>query len=502
MSIHSLDASKIFSNMKHVAIASLIIMLFIFIMGTDSDSSGASTGADSKRTESNSKSVLPIEHVIVVIQDGRSFDHYFGTYPGVNGITNQTAIPENPFNKEDGRLIKPFHLESTRTLSPLRTAIFNRLAYNNGSMGGFAYAQNLYGYNGSMTMGYYNYQDIPYYWSLASQYVLADNFFSPTMATGLTNYLYFYAWDQPIGSATSILPKQGLDVDTVFDQLQKHHIDWRVYMRNYDPSLNYTNPLVRTKDVPDTQVVRNPLLAIPRFVNNETLNSKIQDLSEYFSELRNNSDDFPHVAYILAPGFNEMAPSDLKSGQEFVTSLILALMQSKYWQDSVLILTYANSGGWYDHVRPPYREEGQRQNGFRVPALIISPYAKRGYVDSTLYDSGSILRFIEYLFNIPSHPSHITANNMLNAFDFESSPREPFIPPMSYTQQSAMKSVSRQAVDTSGVQMIYGTILAILLAAGIVLFLNYRTTAPLSHWWHTRKGGGGGGGQSEWRRGL
>ena len=322
----------------------------------------------SASTKSVEKSKIPINHIIVVMQGGRSFNHYFGTYPGVNGLSKDIKIPVNPVDLENLKYIKPFHLESMKTTRLLDDYKFNVMAYNNGLMNGFIYVQNLYGKEGKNVMGHYDYRDIPYYWNLASEYVLADNFFSPTMRKGLANYLYLYA-AQSENYLTSFIPPQGLDISTIFDSLENKNINWKVYMRNYDPNLNYTNKMVTTKQISDAQIIKNPLLAIPRFVQNQTLNSHIVDVEEYFNDLANNN--LPNVAYIMLSGLNEQAPSNLGTGQELVASLVFALMKSKFWNNSVFIITYDGSGGRYDHVAPPTSTSTSNKNtpqyGFRVP---------------------------------------------------------------------------------------------------------------------------------------
>lgn len=431
-----------------------------------------------------SQSKIPVDHIIVVMQGGRSFDNYFGTYPGVNGLSKDTNIPVNPFDFENLKYMKPFHLEGVKTTRPLSDYKFNVMAYNNGSMDGFIHTQNLYGRDGNNVIGYYDYRDIPYYWNLASKYVLADNFFSATMRSGLVNYLHLYAGETQT-FLSSFIPPQGIDIYTIFDSLEKKNIDWKVYMRNYDSTINYTNKMVTTKQISDTQIMKNPLLAIPRFVQNQTLNSHITDAGEYFNDLVNNS--LPNVAYIMLPGLNEQAPSNLATGQEFVASLVFNLMKSQYWKNSVFILTYDGAGGWYDHVAPPMLKSTDKnipKFGFRVPTLIISPYAKEGYIDNTLYDTTSILKFIEYTYGIsPLSNRDAVANNLLNAFEFNKPPREPFIPPKVYTppldsqnqnQEDGIPSPRKFSSDT--VQMIYGTGLAItvLLFLGIISLLQLK----------------------------
>jgi phospholipase C len=460
-----------------LAISLSVIITFSIVAASSYMGEESITYAQEQPPENNSMKA-PIKHVIVVIQGGRSFDHYFGTYPQANGFPEGLKMPSNPFDDNNSRHIVPYRLESTKTASPLVGERYDKIAYNNGAMDAFVFVNELFGYAWDTVMGYYDFRDLPYYWNLASGYVLADNFFSPTMKSGLTNYLYMYAGDN-YGYDRSIIPKDGLEIPkTIFDELENKGIGWKTYVSNYDPNINYTNNMVRTKKVSDAQVIRNPLLAIPRFVDDKALNSHIVGLSQFFDDLKGNN--FPNVAYIVAPGLNEQAPSDVKRGQEFVTSLVFALMKSNYWKDSAFIITYANSGGWYDHVPPPQTEKGNssRDYGFRVPTLIISPYSKEGYVDSTLYDSTSILKFIEYLFGLP----HLTyndenANNLLNAFEFEKAPREPFIPPMVYTQDSSSQSTNPSDYyrSTGSAKLIYVSVFAGILLVGITAYLFNRS---------------------------
>ena len=124
---------------------------------------------------------------------------------------------------------------------------------------------------------------------------------------------------------------KGLEIYTIFDTLEKRNISWKVYIQNYEPSLNYTSDEAMTI----SKLGYNPLLAIPRFVQNSTLNSHIVDLEQYFRDLRGNN-SLPNVAFISAPDSNERAPRNPAKGQEFVVSLVIALMRSGYWKDSAI----------------------------------------------------------------------------------------------------------------------------------------------------------------------
>ena len=320
-------------------------------------------------------------------------------------------------------LIEPFHLKNTKTPNLKYGPLVYEKSYNYGFMDGFILAQNdntlkpndiAKKDNHTIVMGYYNNSEIGPYWSLASNFVLADNFFSATRQTDLTNNLHLFTAEE--GNFKKYVPTEGLSINsTVLDLLEKKRFTWKIYVENYDSGLNYTNENESSK----RYLTLNPILGIPRFVENTTLNGRIQDLSNYFHDLKHN---LPSVSYIILPESQESSPKDILKGQESVVSLIISLMQSKHWKNSLFILTYSGSGGWYDHVPPPLNSGSE--HGFRVPTLFISPYSHKGIVDSTFYDTLSIVKFIEYNFNLKMVDSRYSlSNNILGAFDFDKPPR-------------------------------------------------------------------------------
>ena len=320
-------------------------------------------------------------------------------------------------------LIEPFHLKNTKTPNLKYGPLVYEKSYNYGFMDGFILAQNdntlkpndiAKKDNHTIVMGYYNNSEIGPYWFLASNFVLADNFFSATRQTDLTNNLHLFTGEE--GNFKKYVPTEGLSINsTVLDLLEKKRFTWKIYVENYDSGLNYTNENESSK----RYLTLNPILGIPRFVENTTLNGRIQDLSNYFHDLKHN---LPSVSYIILPESQESSPKDILKGQESVVSLIISLMQSKYWKNSLFILTYSGSGGWYDHVPPPLIPGSE--HGFRVPTLFISPYSHKGIVDSTFYDTLSIVKFIEYNFNLKMVDSRYSlSNNILGAFDFDKPPR-------------------------------------------------------------------------------
>ena len=320
-------------------------------------------------------------------------------------------------------LIEPFHLKNTKTPNLKYGPLVYEKSYNYGFMDGFIHAQNDNTIklndiskkdNHTIVMGYYNNSEIGPYWYLASNFVLADNFFSATRQTDLTNNLHLFTAEE--GNFKKYVPTKGLSINsTVLDLLEKKRFTWKIYVENYDSGLNYTNANESSK----RYLTLNPILGIPRFVENATLNGRIQDLSNYFHDLKHN---LPSVSYIILPDSQESSPKDILKGQESVVSLIISLMQSKHWKNSLFILTYSGSGGWYDHVPTPLNSGSE--HGFRVPTLFISPYSHKGIIDSTFYDTLSIVKFIEYNFNLKSIDMRDSlSNNILGAFDFDKPPR-------------------------------------------------------------------------------
>lgn len=365
----------------------------------------------------------PIKHFIVLMQENHTFDNYFGTYPGADGIPEGVCMPVDPSDAA-GECIEPFHI-GNRPIEDLDHSTATALnQYNGGKMDGFIWALRLRNQEGSLAMGYYDGRDLPYYWNLVDQYVLFDRFFSSAMGGSVWNHMYWVA-AQP-GSEENRIPPEGYgdDVVTIFDRLEERGISWKFYIQNYDPTITFRT--MGQGGQRAAQVVWCPLLNFPRFIDNPELFSHIVPLDEYFTDLQNGT--LPSVAYIVPSGASEHPPGSIRAGQRFVKSLIQALMRSDAWYSSAFMVTYDDWGGWYDHVPPPQVDE--YGYGFRVPAFLVSPYAKRGYIDHTELDFTSILKFIEENWGLePLAERDARANSIINAFDFSQPPRPPvFIP--------------------------------------------------------------------------
>ncbi len=404
----------------------------------------------------------PIKHLVVVMQENHTFDNYFGTYPGADGIPVDTKMPIDPSNPLAGHVV-PWHIGNATITDISHSVSTFRDQYDNGKMDGFVSALNSRNQDGKLSMGYYDEQDIPYYWNLADNYVLFDKFFSSASDGSFANHMYWVAAVPPVAPKGVQLSDFLANVQTIFDELQAAGVSWKFYVQNYDPTITYRD--VGNVGNRESQVIWVPLLNFDRFIDNPKLSSHIVDLSQYYIDLHNGT--LPSVAYIVPSGASEHPPSSLSSGQRFVKAMLQELMRSSAWDSSAFILAYDDWGGWYDHVTPI--QVDQYGYGPRVPVILVSPYAKAGIIDHTILDFTSILKFIEQNWSIaPLAQRDSNANNLLSAFDFNQSPRLPiFLPSTRLAAVPAKKDPSRV------IYLGYGSALG--LAIMFVGVANYRT---------------------------
>jgi phospholipase C len=400
----------------------------------------------------------PIQHVVVLMQENHTFDNYFGTYPGADGIPAGVCMPRVPADPSAG-CVNSYHLPSHRTIDLSHGTDVANLALNGGKLDGFVYAQNKRNLPGETAMGYYDGSDLPFYWNLASSSVLADRFFSSDAGGSKENHLYWVAAQ----SGGAAVPEAGYTFDTIFDRLQAAGVDWKFYVQNYDPTITFRN---LTGAPQDSQTIWVPLLNFARYLDDPVFSKRIVDVSQYHADLA--AGTLPAVAFIAPSGASEHPPGDVSIGQVYGTSLITALMQSSSWSSSLFVLTWDDWGGWYDHVPPP--QVDANGYGMRVPALFVSPYAPPGRIDSTTYDFTSILRFIEDNWELqPMTARDAAANSVGTALDFSGPPRQPILPGYVYPDEAQVNPRAR---------------MALLAIYGIVGFGLPATTAAF--WWRRR----------------
>lgn len=376
--------------------------------------------------------IIPIQHIVILYQENRTFDQYFGTYPGANGLPMNVALPKARGSNE---IVSPFHLTNTSTRDLDHSSRVARIAYDNGKMDGFVYAEG-----SDLTMGYYDHRELPYYWDYASKFVLMDNFFSSEMGPSLPNHLYLIAGqsgeltentqggtcesreicqggsnrtsNNPYGLSNNLT----FNFTTVMDQLDNRDVSWKYYNGDKD---NY-------KDAG----YWNPLPAFASFKNNPARLNNLAPNDQFLVDLAKGN--LAQVVWVIPTEDESDHPTaNVEVGQKYLVTAINAIMQSEYWPSTAIFVTWDDYGGWYDHVAPPQVDTFGL--GFRVPCLIISPYAKEGFIDHTQSEFTSILKFIETVHGLPTLTQRdAMASNMLEAFDFSQPPNPPLILPGPY----------------------------------------------------------------------
>jgi phospholipase C len=367
------------------------------------------------------QAVTPVKHFIFLMQGGRSFDNYFGTYPGADGLSAGTCQPRDTGKPADG-CVKPFLLSGSHlpSLGANNTIIANQ--YNGGKMDGFVAAYQRQGRDGATEMGHYDDRTLAFYWKVARDYVLFDHFFSSNQY-GIRNNRSYWVSAVPAPGGTGRIPAAGYgDQLTIFDRLQAAGVTWKFYTQDYNRTQTYQSASPAN---PETQTSRVPLVDFYRFTHDPALASHIVGLDQYYKDLQ--AGTLPAVAYVASSsGYDERSARSISLGQGLVRTMITQLMLSRYWGSSAFMWSYDGPGGWYDGVRPPAM--GSATVGFRVPALLVSAYARQGQINQTVLDYTGALKFIEQNWRLdPLADRDARSNSLASAFDFAAGPRPPVL---------------------------------------------------------------------------
>ena len=416
-----------------------------------------------------------IKHVIVIMQENRSFDSYFGTYPGADGIPMQNGVPTVCVNDPATQsCVKPYHNPNDLNGGGPHGAANATADINGGKMNGFI-AQAEKGRKGCLNstdplctnsksidvMGWHDAREIPNYWTYANDFVLQDHMFEPDASWSLPAHLFMVsAWSaycSQSGVASSCTNNIAGPVNTkqanpggadyawtdLTYLMHKYNVSWGYYLSNgSEPDCADDQELCTQKaqkvNVPG---IWNPL---PNFdtVKQDNQLGNIQEVSNFYTQAKNGT--LPEVSWIVPDGaVSEHPPALISKGQAYVTSIINAAMQSPDWSSTAIFLAWDDWGGFYDHVTPPSVD--QNGYGLRVPGLVISPYAKKGYIDHQTLSFDAYLKFIEDNFmggqrldpktdGRPDPRPTVRENvvilgNLMNDFDFSQSPQAPVILP-------------------------------------------------------------------------
>ncbi len=349
---------------------------------------------------------IPIDHVVVLMQENRSFDHYLGQLRRFDPTLDVEPLPEDASNPDPanaaGAPIRAFHQAKLCEVADLdHSWNGTHKQWNSGRMDGFTKTNvDPNDPTGSRAMGYYNEQDLPYYYALYSTFAMGDRYFSSVLTQTFPNRFYLVAGtsfghirnDSPPGNVPDEFSQR-----SIFNLLDEAGITWKVYVSD----LALTNEFGYVRKHAPGHVV---------------------PIGEYFKDAQ--ASTLPQVAfieprYVGTKNFenDEHPPANVQVGQKFVADVIGALFLSPQWGSSALFLTYDEHGGYYDHVPPPpapvpddvppMLESGDEPGAFdrygiRVPAVVVSPFSKKHFVSHVPHDHASILRFIEVRFGLPA----------------------------------------------------------------------------------------------------
>jgi len=318
---------------------------------------------------------IPIKHIVIDMQENRSFDHYFGfaSFAGSFGVPHDYSQPDG-----HGGTVKPYHFTSLSTPDIGHSWGAMHSEYDGGKMDGF------YTTDGINCMGYYTQADLPFYYSLFDEFTLCANYFCSLMGPTWPNRFYLAAGTSGGITTNGVWGYGVFDYPIILDLLDAAGVTWKVYNVSMD-SIPFGN-------------TDNVFVFWQRYAHDQrTRGSK----GEYLNDL--SLGRLPQVSFIIpsfARGWDEHPPADVSVGMGIQQELITALRQSSAWASSAYLLTYDESGGYFEHV--PSAQLDAYGLGIRVPTWVISPFAKKRHLEGTLYEHTSILKFIETVFNLPT----------------------------------------------------------------------------------------------------
>ncbi|MBA3733789.1 MAG: alkaline phosphatase family protein [Actinobacteria bacterium] len=373
-----------------------------------------------------------IKHVIVIMQENRSFDHYFGTYPGADGFPRQAngdfavCVPD-PLK---GVCQQPFHDTNDLNAGGPHGDVSAVVDVDGGKMDGFIAQAEGARRKGCKknpndpicsqrsanpdVMGYHDGRDIPNYWAYARNFVLQDHLYEPNASWSLPAHLFMVSeWsarcsreNDPMSCVNALqnpgsppdrrggngVPPKYSWTDLTY-LLHKHRVSWRYYVfSGTEPDCEDDAMICESvKQGAKTPGIWNPLPYFDTVKQNGQIQN-VTSLSNYFTAAKTGK--LPAVSWINPTGaVSEHPPGLVTAGQAYVTKLVNAAMRGPDWKSTAIFVSWDDWGGFYDHVTPPSVD--QNGYGLRVPGLVISPYARQGFIDHQTLSFDAYVKFIE-----------------------------------------------------------------------------------------------------------
>jgi phospholipase C len=440
---------------RRLAAIQLLVTAALLAAGAlGSSGSAATRGGDAtvaKRKPAPPRGLHKIKHVIVIMQENRSFDSYFGTYPGANGIPADACIPD-PAN---GGCVRPYHDPNDLNRGGPHGAANAVADVDGGRMDGFVAQAERGRRRTTDVMGYHDAREIPNYWAYAKNFVLQDRMFEPNASWSLPEHLFMVSeWSalcsepgDPMSCVNALQsPSRPPGADYAWTDLtyllHQHKVSWRYYVfAGTEPDCEDDSAMTcaPVRQGAKTPGIWNPL---PYFdtVREDNQLQNVTSLSNYYAAAKRGK--LPAVAWIVPTGaVSEHPPGLVSAGERYVTGLINAAMRGPEWKSTAIFLSWDDWGGFYDHVMTPRVDENGY--GLRVPGLVISPYARKGFVDHQTLSFDAYVKFIEddFLGGQRLDPSTDgrpdprpdvrerapQLGNLVRDFDFSQKPRRPLV---------------------------------------------------------------------------
>lgn len=399
------------------------------------------------KSQPNGKDI-PVEHVLVMMMENRSFDHYFQKLPEYGQPDVEVAPADFSNPGVDGEPVPIFHDDAFCFVDTNHGWSGVHQQVNGGKMDGFfatSEGNHEVPVNGTLEMlsgrralGYYDGADLPFYYWLANEFSIADHYHSSVLGPTFPNRMFLYAASSFGNTYNTIAEAE----NTLVDYLEKREIDWKIYATG------------------------TPGFGIFVATHLKYADEHLRTIDDYFADAA--AGTLPQFAFV-DPNIgregpdndDEHPPAMAQVGEQLVASVISALTQSPAWEKSALFLTYDEHGGLFDHVVPPPAcppddspvklQPGDPdvpfdQLGIRVPMMVISPYAKKHFVSHHVYDHTSIVRFVEAKFVMPALSNRdANAEAPWEMFDFDAAPHKSpptiTIPELDQAKVSACKAI-------------------------------------------------------------
>jgi phospholipase C len=352
---------------------------------------------------------MPIDHFVLVMQENRSFDHYFSKL-GHGGVHVASANAENP--RPDGGMARRYH-ETRYCLDDVAHGWNpSHRQFNDGRNDGFVVTNEP---NGERALGYYDETDLPFYYGLARTFAMSDMHFSSVMGPTQPNRIFYWAATS-FGAIRNGIPPLMVNnkpTQSLFTRMNDAKVGWRSYVSD----------------------VASPAVFVGLLSSND---ENFKPLEQFFADAQ--AGELPSVSIVeayftgdvRADQNDEHPAANIQRGQAFTKRVVDAVMRSPQWPRTAMVLLYDEHGGFYDSQRPPKAcepddflpmgDEARRFDhlGFRTPLMVISPFAKRNYVSHVPVDHTAVTRLVEARFDLPALTRRdANAWPLMDMFDFE-----------------------------------------------------------------------------------